>query len=132
MLAGFIIFGVEALLTNLVRPLGYRVDAIWGDIGFGAFLLSLGYVAVQRVYTGERRLASIDSELAIARQLQFSILPTSTPELRKLRIAAVYEPMTEVAGDFYEYLPVDEHRVRIPRRRRLRSRCPRRSHRLHD
>ena len=47
----------------------------------------------------------------IARQLQFSILPTTTPQLRNLRIAAVYEPMTEVAGDFYEYLPVDEYRA---------------------
>jgi phosphoserine phosphatase RsbU/P len=111
MLAGFLIFGVEALLNNFLRLLNFRLDTIWGDIGFGAFLLSLGYVAMQRVYSGERRLAAIDSELAIARQLQFSILPTSTPELRRLRIAAVYEPMTEVAGDFYEYLSVDEHRA---------------------
>jgi phosphoserine phosphatase RsbU/P len=111
MLAGFLIFGIEALLNNVLRPFGYRLNTIWGDVGFGAFLLSLGYVAMQRVYTGERRLATIENELAVARQLQFSILPTATPQLRNLRIAAVYEPMTEVAGDFYEYLPVDEHRA---------------------
>ena len=111
MLAGFLVFGIEALLNNVLRPFGYRLNTLWGDVGFGAFLLSLGYVAMQRVYTGERRLASIDNELAIARQLQFSILPTATPQVRNLRIAAVYEPMTEVAGDFYEYLPVDEHRA---------------------
>ena len=50
MLAGAIIFGVEALLTNIVRPFGYRIDTIWGDMGFFVFLLSLGYVAMQRVY----------------------------------------------------------------------------------
>ncbi len=111
MLAGAIVFGVEALLTNLVRPLGYQVDGIWGDLAFAVFILSLGYVALRRVYAGERRLVSIENELAIARQLQFSILPTTTPELRNLRIAAVYEPMTAVAGDFYEYLPVDEYRA---------------------
>ena len=31
--------------------------------------------------------------------------------MRNLRIAAVYEPMTAVAGDFYEYLPVDDDRA---------------------
>ena len=111
LLAGSIIFGVEALLTNLIRPFGYRVDSIWDDLGFLALLLSLAYVAMRQVYASERRLSSIENELAIARQLQFSILPTSTPELRNLRIAAVYEPMTAVAGDFYEYLPVDDFRA---------------------
>jgi len=66
---------------------------------------------LQRVYANERRLSMIENELAIARQLQFSILPTTKPELCKLRIAASYEPMTAVAGDFYEFLTLDEHRI---------------------
>ena len=111
MLAGIILFGVEALVTNLLHPLGYHPDAIWDDIGFLVFLSSLAYVALQQVSTSERRLLAIENELAVARQLQFSILPTTTPQLRNLRIASVYEPMTEVAGDFYEYLPVDEYRT---------------------
>jgi phosphoserine phosphatase RsbU/P len=111
LLAGGIIFGAEALLTNFVRPFGYHIDSIWDDAGFLVLLLSLAYVAMRQVYASERRLSSIENELAIARQLQFSILPTTTPEVRNLRIAAVYEPMTAVAGDFYEYLPVDEYRA---------------------
>jgi len=111
LLAGTLIFGAEALVINLLHPLGYRTDSIWDDVGFFVFILSLGYVAMQRVHTSERRLSSIENELAIARQLQLSILPASTPEVRNLRIAAVYEPMTAVAGDFYEYLPVDEYRA---------------------
>ncbi len=110
MLAGTVFFGAEALLTNLLHPLGYHPDNIWDDIGFLVFLSSVAYVALQQVYASERRLSSIENELAIARQLQFSILPTTTPQLRNLRIAAVYEPMTEVAGDFYEYLPLDDYR----------------------
>ncbi len=110
-IAGALIFGFEALHTNIGGPLGFRTDAIWDDLGFLAFLLPLAYVAVKQVDAGERRLSSIENALAIARQLQFSILPTSTPEISNLRIAAVYEPMTEVAGDFYEYLPVDDQRA---------------------
>ena len=42
MLAGTIFFGVEALLTNLLHPLGYHPDNIWDDIGFLVFLSSAG------------------------------------------------------------------------------------------
>jgi len=111
LLTGAVLFGLEALGSNIGRSFTPDLDTHgWDDLGFAAFLLSLGYVAMQRVYSGELRLSSIENELAIARQLQFAILPTSTPELRNLRIAAVYEPMSAVAGDFYEFLPVDNHR----------------------
>jgi serine phosphatase RsbU (regulator of sigma subunit) len=75
------------------------------------FLLSFGYVAVQVAFANERRLLSIENELEVARQLQFSILPTSIPEVRNLRIAVAYRPMTAVAGDFYEFIPVDQKQV---------------------
>jgi phosphoserine phosphatase RsbU/P len=68
-------------------------------------------VAVQRIFASEHRLLAIESELEIARQLQFSILPSSIPEVNNIRIAASYLPMTAVAGDFYEFLPVDQHRA---------------------
>jgi phosphoserine phosphatase RsbU/P len=108
---GSLLFALEALFGNLSRPLGFHAGRIWDSLGFAVLLFSFAYVALQIVFSGERRLQSIEAELAIARQLQFSILPTSTPDVRNLRIAAVYEPMTEVAGDFYEYLPVDDQRA---------------------
>lgn len=107
---GSIIFTVEALAANLSRSFGYRYNSAWDSVGFTVLLFSIGYASLQMVYGNERRLQSIENELAIARQLQFAILPATTPELRNLRIAAVYEPMTAVAGDFYEFLPVDEQR----------------------
>jgi phosphoserine phosphatase RsbU/P len=75
------------------------------------FLLSFGYVAVQIAFANERRLLSIENELEVARQLQFSILPTTIPDIRNLRIAVAYRPMTAVAGDFYEFIPVDQKQV---------------------
>lgn len=108
---GSLVFALEALFVNLSRPFGFESGRIWDSLSFAILLLSFAYVALQIVFTGERRLHSIEAELAIARQLQFSILPTTTPEISNLRIAAVYEPMTEVAGDFYEYLEVGQHQV---------------------
>jgi serine phosphatase RsbU (regulator of sigma subunit) len=65
------------------------------------------------VFASERRLLSIENELAIAREIQTSILPRGSPEIEHLLITAAYCPMAAVAGDFYEFIPVDEHRIGI-------------------
>ena len=111
--AGTLFFTVEALYVNLARPLGYDPPQIWDDLGFAALLFSLGYVAMQRVFAHERRLLSIENELAIAHRIQASILPGAGPELSNLHISAAYRPMTAVAGDFYDFIPVDENRVGV-------------------
>jgi phosphoserine phosphatase RsbU/P len=66
--------------------------------------------------TGEqlaRQLLAINNELEIAREIQLSILPHETPELRGLEIVARYLPMSAVAGDFYDFIIVDEQHVGI-------------------
>ncbi|HZM12351.1 MAG TPA: PP2C family protein-serine/threonine phosphatase [Candidatus Limnocylindrales bacterium] len=108
---GSIVFVAEAVFVNLSRPFGHETARVWDSLAFAVLLFSFGYVALQMVFGNERRLLSIENELEIARQLQFSILPTSVPELRSLRVAANYLPMTAVAGDFYEFLAVDQHRA---------------------
>jgi sigma-B regulation protein RsbU (phosphoserine phosphatase) len=111
LLAGTLVFVTEALYANLSRSLGRPWPRTLGWLGFASLLLSFGYAALQAVSASERRLQSIEHELAVARRLQLSILPAAIPELGGVRIAAVYEPMTAVAGDFYEFIPVDPHRA---------------------
>jgi len=108
---GMLIFGAEALYANIARPLNYSVPNLVTSLGFAVLLLAFGYTALDMIVTNERRLLSIDKELEIARQLQFSILPASVPEVPDLRIAASYLPMTAVAGDFYQFVRIDQHRV---------------------
>jgi len=60
-----------------------------------------------------QQLLAINIELEMARQIQLSILPRNTPKLAGLDIVARYLPMTSVAGDFYDFIPVDEKRVGI-------------------
>jgi sigma-B regulation protein RsbU (phosphoserine phosphatase) len=110
---GTLFFALEALFVNVARPLGYSPPRIWGDLGFAALLFALGYVAMQRVYANEHRLLLIENELDIARRIQNSILPDASPQLSNLRIATAYRPMTTVAGDFYDFIPVDQNRVGI-------------------
>ncbi len=108
---GALVFLIEALWVNLSRSSPYRTPHLLDHLAFAVFLLSFGYVAVQITLTNERRLLSIENELEVARQLQFSILPTTIPDVRNLRIAVAYRPMTAVAGDFYEFIPVDQNQV---------------------
>ena len=105
---GSLIFAVQALWVNLARPLRLASPDRYSTLGFAVLLLSFGYTAVNMVLGNEARLLSLDKELAIARELQFSILPAHAPEVNGLSIAAAYEPMTAVAGDFYEFLHAGE------------------------
>lgn len=108
---GTLFFVSVALLVNLFHVLPYNLPNLVNHLGFAVFLLALGYVGVQIVFGSERRLLSIEKELEVARQLQFSILPTTIPEIENVLIAVRYRPMTAVAGDFYEFVCVDEKRI---------------------
>ncbi len=111
MVVGTLVFAIEALHFSVSRALHYQTWPITGSLGLAALLFSFGYIAVQIALASERRLLSIESELAIAREIQASILPTDSPELKSLRVAAAYRPMTAVAGDFYEFILVDQNRI---------------------
>jgi phosphoserine phosphatase RsbU/P len=111
--AGTLAFALEALYANLARPLGLGSTHILDSLGFAFLLVSFGYAALEKTVSNERRLFSVESELAVAREIQMSILPAGVPEIDKLRISAAYHPMTEVAGDFYDFIVVDQKRAGI-------------------
>jgi sigma-B regulation protein RsbU (phosphoserine phosphatase) len=60
-----------------------------------------------------RQLLYINNELEIAREIQLSILPQQIPRIKGLEITARYLPMSSVAGDFYDFIVVDEKHVGI-------------------
>jgi serine phosphatase RsbU (regulator of sigma subunit) len=58
-----------------------------------------------------KQLLAINVELEMARQIQLSILPHTLPKLAGLDIAARFLPMTSVAGDFYDFITIDEKHI---------------------
>jgi sigma-B regulation protein RsbU (phosphoserine phosphatase) len=60
-----------------------------------------------------QQLLKIQKELETARKIQHSILPREFPKLVGLDIAARYVPMTAVAGDFYDFIAVDDKHIGI-------------------
>ena len=50
----------------------------------------------------------MESELAIAKTIQSSALPTDFPQNKNFELVASMTPAREVGGDFYDFFPVDE------------------------
>jgi serine phosphatase RsbU (regulator of sigma subunit) len=56
----------------------------------------------------------LEEELRIARKIQMSLLPENPPmQLPGVSLAASCTPAREVGGDYYDFLPIDEHRLGI-------------------
>ena len=109
----FLVLGVFIVLENL-RALGLTP---WRDnaepLGFLVFNCGLGVIAARRIFDAQERLASIRQELETARRIQRSILPEEAPRVAGLDLAARYVSATEVAGDFYDFLPAEGRRAGI-------------------
>ena len=110
--AGLAVFGLFVIYSNMLglgKVRGYDFE----PIGLLALVCCLGYVAASRTYSNEQNLLSLQKELEIARQIQSAILPREVPNVKGLDIAARHLPMTAVAGDFYDFLVMDDKRVGI-------------------
>lgn len=59
------------------------------------------------------QLLALNNELEMARQIQLSILPHTVPQLPNLQIVARFLPMTSVAGDFYDFIQIDDKHLGI-------------------
>jgi phosphoserine phosphatase RsbU/P len=110
--AGTLILAFAVIHDNLNGTfLNLRSHPFLEPVALALFVLSQGWVAAEKVFADERRLLSIENELAIAREIQTSILPSDVPELSRLGISAAYCPMTAVAGDFYWFIATDPNRA---------------------
>jgi sigma-B regulation protein RsbU (phosphoserine phosphatase) len=109
-LAGSVVFMTFALLSNVGALTGRDIDE---TPGFVVFVTCLGYAVLRVFLRGEQERAALDSELATAREIQRGILPTSMPEVARLRFTARYDPASSVAGDFYDFVAADAERVGV-------------------
>jgi len=111
---GGLVWAITALYENIIPLLtaGYNVVS-FEPFGQLVFLGCLVYVVAYRFSRNERDLLAIGHELETARQIQAFILPRKTVDIKGLKLAAQYLPMASVAGDFYDFIKVDEKRLGI-------------------
>jgi sigma-B regulation protein RsbU (phosphoserine phosphatase) len=102
-------FAAAILFTNLAA-VGILSPGLGGGFAFleGPFILlfavAMGYVALARTYDEQAQLRRMRDELALARKIQGTLVPAELPRVPSLQIEADYEPMHEVAGDFYDWV----------------------------
>ncbi len=53
----------------------------------------------------------LEEELRIAREIQMSLLPRGAMQMAGLSVTALCVPAREVGGDYYDFFPLDDHRV---------------------
>ncbi len=59
----------------------------------------------------ERELRANKKELMLARNIQKGFVPPRIPDWRGLQFWVKFFPLTEVSGDFYDYIPLGGHKL---------------------
>ncbi|MEM9081456.1 MAG: SpoIIE family protein phosphatase [Verrucomicrobiota bacterium] len=59
----------------------------------------------------KRRNVEYEEEMALAREIQQGLLPTDYPAVREAEFGHRYLPISGLAGDFFEVMPVNENAV---------------------
>jgi sigma-B regulation protein RsbU (phosphoserine phosphatase) len=114
------------LYVNVMWFFGVPPAPYIEPIAFAGWISAIGFEAARHTFDNERRLFTIEGELETARQIQSSILPDRVPTVAGLRIAASYNPMSAVAGDFYQFLQIDERHIGVLVADVSGQECPRR------
>jgi serine phosphatase RsbU (regulator of sigma subunit) len=99
--AGERVLGVVVLGRNLGRPPFTASDE---KLLLG--LASQAGVALERAWLHEQetRRLQLEEELAVARRIQLTLLPSAPPSVPGWGFAATYRAARQVGGDFYDFL----------------------------
>jgi serine phosphatase RsbU (regulator of sigma subunit) len=62
---------------------------------------------VKRVAAGER----LRREIEMAAEVQRKLLPSEAPHYEHLEISTFFQPAQDVAGDYFDFFRIDEHRI---------------------
>ena len=102
--AGALTFAVFVINENVGRIVLPRTNI--EPLGMLVFVLCLAYAVVRAAFRAETEFAGVQRELETARRIQLSLLPRQIPEHPGLDIAARFAPVTAVAGDIYDVVPL--------------------------
>lgn len=70
-------------------------------------------VRMRELEAETRRRERLESELAIAAEVQRSLLPEAPPRIEGLELAGWSQPAREVGGDFYDFIVLGPNRVGV-------------------
>ena len=83
------------------------------DLELLAAIASSAAIAIEnaRLYQVAVEKGRMERELQVAREVQASLLPRETPQLPGWEFAACWRPARQVAGDYYDFIPLGGGRL---------------------
>ena len=83
------------------------------DLDLLSAIASVAAIAIEnaRLYLVSVEKARMEQELQTARQMQTSLLPSEVPQIPGWDFAAFWKPAREVAGDFYDFIPLPDGKL---------------------
>jgi sigma-B regulation protein RsbU (phosphoserine phosphatase) len=102
---------IGALMINMRAPRLLDDD----EVRFVQLIGNQAALALEkaRLHRETVRQQQLEHELAVARQIQLSLLPKVLPSLPGWEFAAVYRAAHEVGGDFYDFIPINHYTDRL-------------------
>jgi sigma-B regulation protein RsbU (phosphoserine phosphatase) len=65
------------------------------------------------IYSEANEKKRLDHDLEIARDIQRILLPDQSPVIAGFEIAGINIPARQVSGDYFDYIPIDDHRLGV-------------------
>jgi serine phosphatase RsbU (regulator of sigma subunit) len=86
------------------------------DLNLLTAIAAIAATAVEnaRLYQVAVERGRLERELQMAREVQVSLLPRETPHVPGWTFAAHWEPARQVAGDYYDFIPLPGQRLGAP------------------
>jgi serine phosphatase RsbU (regulator of sigma subunit)/putative methionine-R-sulfoxide reductase with GAF domain len=67
-------------------------------------------VVNHQLYKEAARRSQLEQELAVAREIQVSLIPSGSPDIPGCNVASYWQAARQVSGDFYDFLPLGNGR----------------------
>ena len=95
---------------DFTHKIAVKTDDQLGElsVSFNSMTASIEDLLVQ---AAEKK--RLEEELRIAHEIQMSLLPQGPLYMPGLSVTALCVPAREVGGDYYDFLPLDDHRVGV-------------------
>ena len=100
----------EANLEDMRIEIPFRSENEFGYLAETLEVMGAKLGMAQRHILEQDR---IERELAIAHEIQANILPRGYPGSKDYQFAGVYKSAREIGGDYYDFIPIDDHRLGV-------------------
>jgi sigma-B regulation protein RsbU (phosphoserine phosphatase) len=99
--------GVVQLLNKHKGPFTSEDESFLGALSVHAAIA----LENARLYEQEKQKIAMEKELIAAREVQFSLIPKELPTLPGFDFAASFVPAREIAGDLYDFIPLENGKL---------------------